>query len=83
MTCYDKMSSTNMTTKTTNEIEKLLLSNRQAAEVLSISPRTLWGLTSPRGPIPFLRIGNRTLYPYNLLKDWVEKSVGQSFHQSC
>ena len=73
------MSSTNMTT---NETEKLLLSNRQAADVLSVSPRTLWGLTSPRGPIPCIKIGNRVLYPYEALREWVAKNIGQSFNRA-
>jgi len=79
MTHYDKLSSTNMT----NEVEKLLLSNREAAKVLSISARTLWGLTSPRGSIPCIRIGNRVLYPYDVLREWVAKSIGQSFKRAC
>lgn len=64
-------------------LEKLLLTNIQAAEVLSISPRTLWGLTSPRGPIPCIKLGNRMLYPYDVLRDWVAKNIGQSFSRAC
>lgn len=69
-----------MSTETPSQ---LLLSNRQAAKILSISPRTLWGLTSPRGPIPCIRIGNRVLYPCDMLRDWVAKSIGQSFERAC
>ena len=63
--------------------KQLLLSNREAAKVLSISARTLWGLTSPRGSIPCIRIGNRVLYPYDVLREWVAKSIGQSFKRAC
>ena len=59
--------------------EKLLLGKAQAAILLGISARTLWGITSPRGPIPCIRIGHRVLYPYDLLRDWVAQSIGQSF----
>lgn len=30
---------------------------REAAKLLGIGERTLWGLTAPRGPIPCTRIG--------------------------
>lgn len=40
----------------------LLLSARQAAKSLAISAGTLWHYTSPRGPIPVVRIGTRTCY---------------------
>jgi len=33
-----------------------LLNERQAARVLGVSPRTLWGLAS-RGEVPFVRVG--------------------------
>ena len=33
-----------------------LLNERQAARVLGVSPRTLWGLAA-RGEVPFVRVG--------------------------
>jgi hypothetical protein len=33
-----------------------LLNERQAARVLGVSPRTLWGLAN-RGEVPFVRVG--------------------------
>ena len=46
----------------------LLLRPRDAARALSISERTLWALTQPRGPIPCVRVGvmNRSIR-YDLL----------------
>ena len=41
---------------------KLLLRDREAAELLGISPRKLWELTSPRGPIKCVRIGRSVRY---------------------
>ncbi len=41
---------------------KLLLSAREAARALSISPRSLWSLTAPRGPIRCVRLAGRVLY---------------------
>jgi hypothetical protein len=50
----------------------LLLKPRQAALALSVSARTLWGLTSPRGPIPVVRIGRAVRYPADGLRAYVE-----------
>ena len=63
--------------------EKLLLGKIEAAAVLGISPRTLWAITSPRGPIPCIKIGSRPLYSYEMLRDWVAKSSGQTFLPAC
>jgi excisionase family DNA binding protein len=41
--------------------EPLLLTPRQAAEALAISPRKLWGLTAA-GTIPAVRIGRLVRY---------------------
>jgi hypothetical protein len=38
-------------------VPQLLLNSRQAALALSVSERTLWSLTQPRGPVPVVRIG--------------------------
>jgi predicted DNA-binding transcriptional regulator AlpA len=53
-------------------IAPLLLDARQAAAALSISPRTLWSLTSPRGPIPSIRLGTRVLYSTSALQKWID-----------
>jgi hypothetical protein len=50
---------------------KLLLHARDAAEALSISTRTLWTLTQPRGPIPAVRLGCRVLYDPTALGRWI------------
>jgi hypothetical protein len=36
---------------------RLLLKPREAAELLGISERTLWGITAPRGDLPCVRVG--------------------------
>lgn len=41
---------------------KLLLSAREAAAALSISESGLWNHSSPRGPIPWVKLGHRRLY---------------------
>ena len=38
-----------------------LLTTPEAADLLSISDRTLWTLTSPRGPIPCVKVGARSI----------------------
>jgi len=52
---------------------KLLLSAREAARALSISERTLWGLSAPRGPIPIVRIGLKGVrYSLRALQQFAE-----------
>ncbi len=57
----------------------LALRPREAAKALGISPRTLWGLTSPRGPIPCLRIGHgkrqTVLYSIAELQAWLSREA--------
>lgn len=57
----------------------LALRPRDAARALGISPRTLWGLTAPRGPIPCVRVGagrrQSVLYPVVALHDWLSRGA--------
>jgi hypothetical protein len=55
------------------ENEKLLVSVREAARMLSVSDKTLWNHTSPRGPIKVVRIGKRTLYPIAELQRLIQE----------
>lgn len=50
---------------------RLLLSQAQAARALSISARTLWSMSQPRGPIPCVRLGGRVLYSLDALRAWI------------
>jgi hypothetical protein len=52
--------------------DKLLLAAREAARALSISERTLWSMTVPRGPIPCARMGTRVLYSVSALQKWID-----------
>jgi hypothetical protein len=49
----------------------LLVSPREAAKLLSISERSLWGLTSPRGPIPAIHLGRLVRYSIDDLKSTI------------
>ncbi len=51
---------------------KLLLSEREAAQALGVSSRHLFTLRK-RGEIPFVRMGNRVLYPVRALERWIEQ----------
>lgn len=57
----------------------LALRPREAAKALSVSERTLWALTTPRGPIPCLRIGHgkrqTVLYPVAELQAWLSNQA--------
>ena len=54
-------------------IPHLLLTGREAATALSVSERTLWSLTSPRGPIPCLRLGRSVRYSLADLRAWIDE----------
>ena len=41
---------------------RLLLTSREAAAMLSVSERTLWGVTHPRGDLPAVMIGRCVRY---------------------
>jgi hypothetical protein len=43
-------------------LSPLLLTAREAAEVLRISEKKLWSLSSPRGPIPVVRLDRSVRY---------------------
>lgn len=49
----------------------LLLTEAQAADVLSLSPRKLWELAA-RGAIPFVKIGAVKRYRVADLQKWVD-----------
>ncbi|MHB1038019.1 MAG: hypothetical protein ACYC35_26700 [Pirellulales bacterium] len=39
-----------------------------------MSPRMLWGLSAPRGPIPTIRVGRRVLYSVKDLERWIDQN---------
>lgn len=49
----------------------MLMPAPDAARLLSISERTLWGLTIPRGPIRAVRLDGRVLYSPSSLAAFV------------
>lgn len=51
--------------------ERILLKPREAAELLAVSERQLWSQTSPRGPIPSVRIGHCVRYCHETLRQFV------------
>jgi hypothetical protein len=59
-------------TSDVNVLPQLLLTRKQAAAARSVSERTLWALTWPRGPIRSVRIGRSVRYAADVLRAWVE-----------
>ena len=55
----------------TPDTTPLLLTPKQAALALAISPRTLWSLTASR-EIRHLRVGRCVRYPLEDLQRWIE-----------
>jgi excisionase family DNA binding protein len=54
----------------------LLLTVTAAAAALSVSPRTLWSLTAPRGSIRAVRIGRSVRYDLDALRAWIAAQQG-------
>jgi excisionase family DNA binding protein len=50
----------------------LLLTPAEAARMLAVSPRTLWGLTAA-GEVPAVRIGRAVRYAVADLREYVER----------
>jgi len=53
--------------------ERLLITPREAAKLMSISERTLWTLTHKRD-LPYVRIGRSIRYSPSDLVGWIEKN---------
>ncbi len=52
----------------------ILVDSREAARLLSISPRTLWQLTKV-GEIPSLKIGRSVRYRVADLDNWTQQQI--------
>ncbi|RMF86427.1 MAG: DNA-binding protein [Planctomycetota bacterium] len=52
------------------DAKKLVLSAREAAELLGISERHLYNLRKTQG-LPWLRLGQRVVYPLDALQAWI------------
>lgn len=59
--------------RTPAERKPILLSAREAAKSLSVSQRTLWNLTAPRGPIPSVKLGTRVCYAVQDLEQAIQQ----------
>ena len=60
-----------------NTTAPLAVNSREAARILSISERTLWSMTQPRGPIPAVRIGARSVrYSVEALRRYLAAQGG-------
>lgn len=59
---------------------RLLVNAKRAAELLSISPRTLWSLTNAR-QIPHIRIRRSLRYCLADLEAWIEARKVRERHR--
>ena len=55
-------------------LKKLLLTAREAARALAISPRKLWGMKTS-GEIPHVRVGRSVRYPLDELQRWIDSQT--------
>ena len=59
----------------TSSAPRLLMRAREAAFMLNISARKLWGLTAG-GQIPVIRIGRSVRYAEADLRAWIDRQRG-------
>ena len=62
------------------KIEPILLTPREAAQALSVSERTLYNLTAPRGDIPVIKSGQLVRYVVDDLKVWAKRKSLESLN---
>jgi excisionase family DNA binding protein len=55
---------------------QLLLTPTEAADALRVSPKSLYSLTAPRGPIRAVRIGRSVRYSVDALRQWIAQQQG-------
>lgn len=65
------MATNTLTRPERTESPKLLLTPREAAETLSVCEKSLWSLTSPRGPIKCVRLGRSVRYSHDVLREFI------------
>ena len=56
----------------TDPTTPLAIRPREAARLLSISERTLYSLSHPRGPIPCIRLGRSVRYSVAAIREYLE-----------
>jgi excisionase family DNA binding protein len=64
--------------ESTHLSDALALRPKEAAKRLGISPRKLWDLTQPRGPIRVVRVGSCCLYPVEALRAWLNEQANST-----
>jgi hypothetical protein len=57
------------------DVPRLALKPSEAAKAMSLSEKTLWSMSAPRGPIPCVHIGSRVLYPTHLLRKYLSREA--------
>jgi excisionase family DNA binding protein len=57
------------------EVGERLLKPREAAQLLTVSERTLWSLTWPRGSIRSVRIGRSVRYTADSIQDYIRERI--------
>lgn len=52
--------------------DRKLYNINETAEMLHVSPRTVWNITTPRGELRCCKIGNRVLYSETAISDYIQ-----------
>ena len=67
-----------MTSDSSAPADKLAVPAREAARMLSISERSLWSITRPRGDLPCIRFGRSVRYSFAALRQYLLDKQGGS-----
>ncbi len=59
-------------------MQPLLVTPHVAAKMLSVSERTLWSITAPRGDLACVRVGRSVRYSLAALRVWIDAQQADS-----
>ena len=67
-----------------SDIAALLVDTREAARMLSVSPRKLWAMTFEEQPgLPYIRCGRLVRYSVADLQLWIESQRNGGHDDAC
>lgn len=53
-----------------------LMTRREVARVLHVCERTVFAMTKPRGPLPCVRVGKRSVrYSPEVIQNWIQSQI--------
>ena len=72
----EKIESGNIERLAVSAEQRKLFSVKETANLLGISERTLWSITTPRGMLVCCRIGSRVMYSLEAIERFIAEQEG-------